>query len=326
MPELTQAGDSNEDLGFPSNQQEQKPADPRPKGPRLTRLKVNLSTPLNVKTKAGEVQAGPGDVVGHFGKHDVMMSKDLYIVLLGQDKYDELVKKEMLKIRVAKRLDDGLSPFTEEEMGKQREEINRVMEESAKNTPKEVDPNDINQRIQIVDSGEGPPTAKPDEYATIVPGPMLPIPEDTEDVTEPPDVTAATGATAGSPGTFTPSGSTTPANLASMQAVTATPTELWGPDQYVTLGDASDAYWSGGAWIQGRAPLAGTDSMSARQEKERTGQVSGGQLPQVGSPKADFQGQANEPRDAEQKPENIDTGRPPAEFPFNLPPNTGYGR
>ena len=29
--------------------------------------------------------AAPGDVVGHFGKHDVMMSKDLYIALLGQD-------------------------------------------------------------------------------------------------------------------------------------------------------------------------------------------------------------------------------------------------
>jgi hypothetical protein len=329
MPELT-TSESNEDLGFPRAADEGQDKEirndlgqskDRPKGPRLTRLKVNLSSPLVVKTAGGENKAGPGDVVGHFGKHDVMMSKDLYIALLGQAKYDELVKKEMLKIRIAKRLDDGLSPFTEEEMGKQKAEIDEVLKNRPK--PVAVDPNDLTARIQVTDSKNGPPTTKPDEYATIVPGPMLPIPEDIEDETDPPDVVAATGATSGTPGSFTPEGSTPPANLASLQSLTASPTEIWGPDEHVVLGDNSEAYWSGGAWVQGRAPLTGIDSMSARQEKERTGQVSGGQLAQVGSSKGEFEGQANEPADKEQKPENIDTGRPPATFPFNFGPKTG---
>jgi hypothetical protein len=64
----------------------------------------------------------------------------------------------------------------------------------------------------------------------------------------------ATGATAGSPGSFTPDGSLAPANLAAMASVIATPTTAWTSGQYVTLGDASKAYWDGDSWAAGQAP------------------------------------------------------------------------
>jgi hypothetical protein len=84
--------------------------------------------------------------------------------------------------------------------------------------------------------------------------------------TAPPDVTdgcqplaaapAATGATAGSPGTWTPSGSTAPANAAAATSVTASPASAWTTGQYVQGSDAGVAgemYWSGSAWTSGRA-------------------------------------------------------------------------
>jgi hypothetical protein len=64
----------------------------------------------------------------------------------------------------------------------------------------------------------------------------------------------ATGATAGAPGTFTPDGSLVPANLAAMANVIATPTTAWTTGQYVTLGDATKAYWDGDSWAAGQAP------------------------------------------------------------------------
>jgi hypothetical protein len=63
----------------------------------------------------------------------------------------------------------------------------------------------------------------------------------------------ATGATAGAPGSFTPEGSTVPANLAAMASVIATPTSAWTTGQYVTLGDASQASWDGDSWASGPA-------------------------------------------------------------------------
>ncbi|MGW0861296.1 phage tail tube protein [Streptomyces sp. NPDC002611] len=63
----------------------------------------------------------------------------------------------------------------------------------------------------------------------------------------------ATGATAGSPGSFSPEGSTAPANLAGMADVIATPTSAWTTGQHVVLGDASKAYWNGTAWVAGQA-------------------------------------------------------------------------
>jgi hypothetical protein len=66
--------------------------------------------------------------------------------------------------------------------------------------------------------------------------------------------TPATGATAGTPGTWTPGGSTPPANLAGTSGVTATPSSAWTTGQYVVLGDSSHCYWNGTAWTAGEAP------------------------------------------------------------------------
>lgn len=67
---------------------------------------------------------------------------------------------------------------------------------------------------------------------------------------------AATGATAGTPGTWTPSGSTPPANAAGATSVTASPATAWSTGQYVqgsTAGSSGEMYWSGTAWTAGRA-------------------------------------------------------------------------
>jgi hypothetical protein len=63
----------------------------------------------------------------------------------------------------------------------------------------------------------------------------------------------ATGATAGTPGSFTPEGSTVPANLAALASVIATPTSAWTTGQNVVLGDASAASWDGDSWVSGPA-------------------------------------------------------------------------
>lgn len=65
----------------------------------------------------------------------------------------------------------------------------------------------------------------------------------------------ATGANAGSPGTWTPSGSTVPADLAAMASVTAVPATAWTTGQHMVLGDASQASWNGAAWVVGPAAL-----------------------------------------------------------------------
>jgi hypothetical protein len=64
---------------------------------------------------------------------------------------------------------------------------------------------------------------------------------------------AATGATAGAPGYFTPSGASTPANMAALASVTASPTTAWTPGQYVITGDHLGSHWSGTAWVAGVA-------------------------------------------------------------------------
>jgi hypothetical protein len=69
--------------------------------------------------------------------------------------------------------------------------------------------------------------------------------------------TQATGATAGTPGTFTPGGSTPPANVAGMTGLTASPSSAWTTGQYVqtgTAGGAGQAHWTGSAWSAGQAP------------------------------------------------------------------------
>lgn len=69
---------------------------------------------------------------------------------------------------------------------------------------------------------------------------------------------AATGATAGSPGSWTPSGSTPPANAAgaTTAGVVASPATAWTTGQYVqgsNAGTGGEAYWNGTAWTAGKA-------------------------------------------------------------------------
>lgn len=69
---------------------------------------------------------------------------------------------------------------------------------------------------------------------------------------------AATGATAGTPGTWTPSGSTPPADEAAADAasVVATPNTAWTTGQYVqgsTAGVSGEMHWDGTGWVTGRA-------------------------------------------------------------------------
>jgi hypothetical protein len=74
----------------------------------------------------------------------------------------------------------------------------------------------------------------------------------TIDLTIPPR--PATGATAGTPGTFTPAGAATPANLASLAGITASPATAWTTGQRVVLADSTTASWNGTAWVAGAAP------------------------------------------------------------------------
>lgn len=63
-----------------------------------------------------------------------------------------------------------------------------------------------------------------------------------------------TGVTAGAPGSFTPSGATAPADLTALRALGALgQTTLWDIGDYVSLGDASHAFWDGDSWEVGEA-------------------------------------------------------------------------
>jgi hypothetical protein len=69
----------------------------------------------------------------------------------------------------------------------------------------------------------------------------------------------AKGATAGIPGTWTPPGSTAPADLVGLQggSITATPATAWTTGQYVqtaTAGAPGRATWTGTGWVGGVAP------------------------------------------------------------------------
>jgi hypothetical protein len=66
-----------------------------------------------------------------------------------------------------------------------------------------------------------------------------------------PGTIVATGATAGLPGSFTPAGATPPANLAAMTGITASPATAWTTGQHVEMGNGSDCYWNGTAWVAG---------------------------------------------------------------------------
>ena len=64
---------------------------------------------------------------------------------------------------------------------------------------------------------------------------------------------AAAGATAGAPGYFTPTGASSPANLAALTGITASPAAAWATGQYVITADLLANHWSGAAWAAGKA-------------------------------------------------------------------------
>lgn len=77
-----------------------------------------------------------------------------------------------------------------------------------------------------------------------------------------PPVVPSTGATAGAPGTWTPAGSTPPADAAAATAagIVANPATDWTVGQYVqgsTAGTAGQMNWNGTAWVAGISAVAG---------------------------------------------------------------------
>lgn len=74
-----------------------------------------------------------------------------------------------------------------------------------------------------------------------------------------PPVVPATGATAGIPGSWTPAGSTPPADVAATQSsgIVASPLTGWTTGQFVqtaTVGAAGRVTWTGSGWVGGAAP------------------------------------------------------------------------
>jgi hypothetical protein len=151
---------------------------------------INLGSPLNVKTKHGELQAGPGDVVRRVAGHHIIYTQDQYeeVGATAQQSlsYDELLRKTLKRGVIARRLDDGnRTPMTAE----QEAEADKNIEEEVKNHREarevlkkhkekmaalfEIDPENP-QAWNAVDSGEGPPTATPSDTATLVPN-YIPI-------------------------------------------------------------------------------------------------------------------------------------------------------
>lgn len=71
----------------------------------------------------------------------------------------------------------------------------------------------------------------------------------------PPTGADPTGASAGAPGSFTPPGSTVPADLTALQALgDLGQTTAWAGNEYVVLGDGSSATWDGSDWAVWTAP------------------------------------------------------------------------
>lgn len=99
---------------------------------------------------------------------------------------------------------------------------------------------------------------------TVVPGPIggeegsfseqsVSLPVEGQPVPLTPTPSVATGATAGIPGSWTPAGSTAPADLAACASVTASPATAWTTGQYVVTGDNAHVHWGGSAWATGDA-------------------------------------------------------------------------
>ena len=98
---------------------------------------------------------------------------------------------------------------------------------------------------------------KPNEIPTLQPDAVIPANADIQPVVRgtggppTPTVTPSTAATAGIPGSFD---NDVPASLVALKKLGALGnTTAWTTGQYVALGDASKAYWSGAAWVKGIA-------------------------------------------------------------------------
>jgi hypothetical protein len=229
---------------------------------------VNLSTPLLVKTKHGELTAGPGDVLLIVkGVARGVATKELYVESNSLDQYESALRQALKERALARRRDDGSSSVLTPEEGTaidesvEKEITDRRESDEAARVRKQkmidafaIDPENP-QAWMAVTSDEGPPTANPSVTATLIPNE---IPIEVLDTEPPPTGSGAdaTGATAGAPGAFTPSGATPPANLAALSVCTASPTTAWLVGEHVVLGDASQAYWDGTTWLAGAAPGA----------------------------------------------------------------------
>lgn len=151
---------------------------------------INIGSPLNVKTKHGELQAGPGDVVMEIGGTKSIFSIEAFDELgegnIKFDNYDDLLRETLKRGVIARRLDDGnripMTPEQEAEADKNIEEEVKNNREAREKLKKhkdkmkelfKVDPENP-QAMNAVDSGEGPPTATPADTATLVPN-FIPI-------------------------------------------------------------------------------------------------------------------------------------------------------
>lgn len=228
---------------------------------------MNLSTPLLVKTKHGELTAGPGDVLLMVkGVAKGVATKELYIESNSLGQYEDALRASLKERALARRRDDGrssvLAPEEETTLneGVEAEITDRRLASEAEAARKQkmidafaIDPENP-QAWMAVTSDEGPPTANPSVTATLIPN-EIPI-EVLDTEPPPPEVVTATGATSGAPGAFTPSGAAPPADLAALSGCTASPTTAWLVGEHVVLGDASQAYWDGTTWLVGSAPGA----------------------------------------------------------------------
>lgn len=81
-----------------------------------------------------------------------------------------------------------------------------------------------------------------------------PEPTDGCVVVDMPPPIAVTGINPGSPGDYDPNNATPPADLAALNALGITPSTAWAEGEYIVLGDGSNAYFDGTAWVAGIAP------------------------------------------------------------------------
>jgi hypothetical protein len=105
-------------------------------------------------------------------------------------------------------------------------------------------------------AGPLPTALDPGDHLLLIDTGIAPPPEACDPIPMPAGaaIVPATGATAGTPGTWTPGGSTPPANLAATTGLTASPATAWTTGQNVILGDATTAFWDGDSWEPGVAP------------------------------------------------------------------------